>query len=94
MNLLVVSNSDDIAANLITKFSFENSISDSNGITGGVGTDKLCTRHQRHIKDLLVFYRLQQRSKSFDCYKSITVSMWIKQTHIQEHNLYLCYQNH
>jgi hypothetical protein len=32
-------NSDDIAAaNLITKFSFENSISDSkNGITGGVG---------------------------------------------------------
>jgi hypothetical protein len=41
MNLLVVENSDDIAAaNLITKFSFENSISDSkNGITGGVGTD-------------------------------------------------------
>jgi hypothetical protein len=39
MNLLVCS--DDIAAaNLITKFSFENSISDSkNGITGGVGTD-------------------------------------------------------
>jgi hypothetical protein len=24
------------------------------------------------------FYRLQQRSKSFDCYKKITVSMWIK----------------
>jgi hypothetical protein len=31
----------------------------------------------QHIKDL-VLYRLQQRSKSFDCYKSITVSMWIK----------------
>ena len=34
-------NSDDVAAsNLIAKFSFENTISDSkNGITGGVGTN-------------------------------------------------------
>jgi hypothetical protein len=60
---------------LITKFSFENSISDSKN--GGVGTD-VAHPASRHIKDLLVLYRLQQRSKSFDCYKSITVSMWIK----------------
>jgi hypothetical protein len=54
-------NSDDIAAaNLITKFSFENSISDSkNGITGGVGTDvSYAPGINKHIKDLLVLLSL------------------------------------
>jgi hypothetical protein len=67
-----------------------------NGITGGVGTDVSYAPgiKGKHIKDLLVLYRLQQRSKSFDCYKSITVSMWIKTNpHTGGHNLYLCYQN-
>jgi hypothetical protein len=83
-----------ILHNLITKFSFENSISDSK--TGGVGTDVSYAPgiKGKHIKDLLAFIAYNN-SKSFDCYKSITVSMWIKTNpHTEEHNLYLCYQNH
>jgi hypothetical protein len=76
-------NSDDIAAsNLITKFSFENTISDSkNGITGGVGT---AVSYAPGIKG----QAYQGSSSSFIAYnnvaspliaiKSITVSMWIK----------------
>ncbi|MDZ4330631.1 MAG: LamG-like jellyroll fold domain-containing protein, partial [Flavobacterium sp.] len=74
--------SDDVAAaNLVTKFSFENSIADSkNGITGGVGTN---VTYGNGIKGMAY----KGSSSSFIAYnavasslvdvKSITVSMWI-----------------
>ncbi|RTZ01858.1 LamG domain-containing protein [Flavobacterium sp. RSP49] len=74
--------SDEIAAgNLITKFSFENTISDSkNGITGGVGTN---VTYGNGIKGLAY----KGSASSFIAYstvpsvlvdvKSISVSMWI-----------------
>jgi hypothetical protein len=68
-----------------------------NGITGGVGTDVSYTRHQRQA--------YQGSSSSFIAYnnvanpliaiKALLFLCGLKQTHIQEeHNLYLCYQNH
>jgi hypothetical protein len=74
--------SDDVAAaNLVTKFSFEDNILDSkNGITGGVGTN---VTYGNGVKG----QAYQGSSNSFIAYstvasalvdiKSITVSMWI-----------------
>nr|WP_315132716.1 LamG domain-containing protein [uncultured Flavobacterium sp.] len=74
--------SDDVAAaNLITKFSFEDNISDSkNGITGGVGTN---VTYGNGIKGLAYkgsassFIEYSTVGNALVDVKSITVSMWI-----------------
>jgi hypothetical protein len=86
-------NSDDIAAaNLITKFSFENSISDSkrNNWWCRYGC-KLCTRHQGQA--------YQGSSSSFIAYnnvanpliaiKALLFLCGLKQTHIQEDTIFI-----
>jgi hypothetical protein len=76
-------NSDDIAAaNLITKFSFENSIFDSkNGITGGVGTDVSYApgvKGQAYQGSSSSFIAYDNVANPLIAIKSVTVSMWIK----------------
>jgi hypothetical protein len=75
-------NSDDIAAsNLITKVSFENTITDSkNGISGGLGTAVSYApgiKGQAYRGSSSSFISYATVATSLVAIKSITVSMWI-----------------
>jgi hypothetical protein len=75
-------NSDDIASsNLITKVSFENSVTDSkNGISGGLGTAVTYApgiKGQAYKGSSSSFIAYNTVASSLKEVKSITVSMWI-----------------
>jgi hypothetical protein len=77
-----------ILHNLITKFSFENSISDSK--TGGVGTDVSYAPgiKGKHIKDLLLL-SLTTTANPLIAIKALLFLCGLKQTHIRRSTIFI-----
>jgi hypothetical protein len=74
---------------LITKFSFENSISDSkNGITGGVGTDvSYAPGREAYQGSSSSFIAYNNVANPLIIIKALLFLCGLKQTHIQEEHI-------